>query len=184
MTTDTVAKTAVAQRDGWSVGGMAKGAGMLAPALATMLVVLTTDAVVDGADLDAALRAATARHLRPRRLRRLHVDQRHRRRCSPPAPPASPSTATDLTDAAHRGLRASLARQLVADAEGARPRHRHRGALGAPPSTTRSRSARAGGPQQPVQVRGLRQRPQLGAGARGGRHDPARPSTRPPSTSR
>jgi len=60
MTTDTVAKTAVAQRDGWSVGGMAKGAGMLAPALATMLVVVTTDAVVDGPDLDEVLRAATA----------------------------------------------------------------------------------------------------------------------------
>ena len=52
MTTDTVAKTAVAERHGWSVGGMAKGAGMLAPALATMLVVVTTDAVVDAADLD------------------------------------------------------------------------------------------------------------------------------------
>jgi glutamate N-acetyltransferase / amino-acid N-acetyltransferase len=60
MTTDTVAKTAVAQRDGWSVGGMAKGAGMLAPALATMLVVVTTDAVVDGPDLDEVLRGATA----------------------------------------------------------------------------------------------------------------------------
>src|SRR5690606_33131416 len=43
----------------WSVGGMAKGAGMLAPGLATMLCVLTTDAVVDAATADAALRAAT-----------------------------------------------------------------------------------------------------------------------------
>src|SRR5690606_19919021 len=60
MTTDTVAKEAVATGDGWVVGGMAKGAGMLAPALATMLVVITTDAVADAADLDAALRAATA----------------------------------------------------------------------------------------------------------------------------
>ncbi|PFG42908.1 glutamate N-acetyltransferase [Isoptericola jiangsuensis] len=59
MTTDTVAKQAVAQRDGWSVGGMAKGAGMLAPGLATMLSVVTTDAVVDAATADAALRAAT-----------------------------------------------------------------------------------------------------------------------------
>ncbi|MFL6090327.1 MAG: bifunctional glutamate N-acetyltransferase/amino-acid acetyltransferase ArgJ [Aeromicrobium sp.] len=59
MTTDTVAKTAVSEADGWSVGGMAKGAGMLAPALATMLVVITTDAVADAATLDAALRAAT-----------------------------------------------------------------------------------------------------------------------------
>ncbi len=59
MTTDTVPKTVHVERDGWSVGGMAKGAGMLAPALATMLVVLTTDASVDQADADAALRAAT-----------------------------------------------------------------------------------------------------------------------------
>ncbi|NJQ16578.1 bifunctional glutamate N-acetyltransferase/amino-acid acetyltransferase ArgJ [Streptomyces bohaiensis] len=58
-TTDTVHKTAVAGRDGWSVGGMAKGAGMLAPGLATMLAVLTTDADVDSATLDRALRAAT-----------------------------------------------------------------------------------------------------------------------------
>ncbi|HWS37736.1 MAG TPA: bifunctional glutamate N-acetyltransferase/amino-acid acetyltransferase ArgJ [Actinoplanes sp.] len=59
MTTDTVAKNAAAQRDGWSVGGIAKGAGMLAPALATMLVVITTDASADNDTLDAALRAAT-----------------------------------------------------------------------------------------------------------------------------
>lgn len=58
-TTDTVHKTAVATRDGWTVGGMAKGAGMLAPGLATMLVVLTTDADVDGPGLDKALRDAT-----------------------------------------------------------------------------------------------------------------------------
>ncbi|MGG7574948.1 bifunctional glutamate N-acetyltransferase/amino-acid acetyltransferase ArgJ [Streptomyces sirii] len=58
-TTDSVHKTAVAQGDGWTVGGMAKGAGMLAPGLATMLVVLTTDADVPSAGLDTALRAAT-----------------------------------------------------------------------------------------------------------------------------
>ncbi|KAB1989423.1 bifunctional glutamate N-acetyltransferase/amino-acid acetyltransferase ArgJ [Streptomyces triticiradicis] len=58
-TTDTVHKTSVVTGKGWTVGGMAKGAGMLAPGLATMLVVLTTDADVDGADLDRALRAAT-----------------------------------------------------------------------------------------------------------------------------
>ena len=60
MTTDSVPKTVEVSRDGWSVGGMAKGAGMLAPALATMLCVLTTDAAIDPADADAALRAATA----------------------------------------------------------------------------------------------------------------------------
>jgi len=59
MTTDSVSKQVVVEGSGWSIGGMAKGAGMLAPALATMLVVLTTDAVVSAADLDAALRAAT-----------------------------------------------------------------------------------------------------------------------------
>jgi glutamate N-acetyltransferase/amino-acid N-acetyltransferase len=58
--TDTVAKQAVfAHPDGWTVGGMAKGAGMLAPSLATMLSVLTTDASVDMSTVDGALRAAT-----------------------------------------------------------------------------------------------------------------------------
>lgn len=60
MTTDTVAKESVVRGDGWTIGGMAKGAGMLAPALATMLVVITTDADVDVATTDAALRSATA----------------------------------------------------------------------------------------------------------------------------
>ena len=59
MTTDSVSKQSVVQGPGWSIAGMAKGAGMLAPALATMLVVITTDAVVPAADLDVALRAAT-----------------------------------------------------------------------------------------------------------------------------
>ncbi|WP_210437509.1 bifunctional glutamate N-acetyltransferase/amino-acid acetyltransferase ArgJ [Nocardioides xinjiangensis] len=59
MTTDSVSKNTVVEGAGWSIGGMAKGAGMLAPQLATMLVVLTTDAVVPASDLDAALRAAT-----------------------------------------------------------------------------------------------------------------------------
>ena len=60
MTTDSVAKRAEAESSsGWRIGGMAKGAGMLAPGLATMLVVITTDAVVEPAELDSALRAAT-----------------------------------------------------------------------------------------------------------------------------
>ncbi|MEU2895555.1 bifunctional glutamate N-acetyltransferase/amino-acid acetyltransferase ArgJ [Streptomyces sp. NPDC088106] len=58
-TTDSVHKTSVVTGAGWTVGGMAKGAGMLAPGLATMLVVLTTDADVDSDTLDRALRAAT-----------------------------------------------------------------------------------------------------------------------------
>jgi glutamate N-acetyltransferase/amino-acid N-acetyltransferase len=60
MTTDSVPKTVQIEGAGWSVGGMAKGAGMLAPGLATMLCVLTTDAVVTAEDADAALRSATA----------------------------------------------------------------------------------------------------------------------------
>jgi glutamate N-acetyltransferase / amino-acid N-acetyltransferase len=59
MTTDSVPKTTVQARGGWTVGGMAKGAGMLAPSLATMLVVLTTDAVVDPSVLGPALKRAT-----------------------------------------------------------------------------------------------------------------------------
>ena len=59
MTTDSVSKTSVHHGDGWTIGGMAKGAGMLAPGLATMLVVITTDAAIDSAQADAHLRAAT-----------------------------------------------------------------------------------------------------------------------------
>lgn len=59
MTTDTHPKTATREGDGWRIGGMAKGAGMLAPALATMLVVITTDADLTSEELDTALRAAT-----------------------------------------------------------------------------------------------------------------------------
>jgi glutamate N-acetyltransferase/amino-acid N-acetyltransferase len=59
-TTDTVVKIAFRRPDGYSIGGMAKGAAMLAPALATMLAVLTTDADLTAGELDAALRSATA----------------------------------------------------------------------------------------------------------------------------
>lgn len=60
LTTDSVEKTAVHRADGWTIGAMAKGAGMLAPGLATMLVVITTDARLDDGALDRALRDATA----------------------------------------------------------------------------------------------------------------------------
>jgi glutamate N-acetyltransferase/amino-acid N-acetyltransferase len=60
MTTDSVPKQSEVHAGGFTVGGIAKGAGMLAPALATMLVFLTTDADVDSAELDDVLRAATA----------------------------------------------------------------------------------------------------------------------------
>ncbi|TQM37165.1 bifunctional glutamate N-acetyltransferase/amino-acid acetyltransferase ArgJ [Pseudonocardia cypriaca] len=59
LTTDTVAKEAAhADAAGWRLGGFTKGAGMIAPSMATMLTVVTTDAVVDAPVLDAALRAA------------------------------------------------------------------------------------------------------------------------------
>ena len=70
MTTDTVPKhVALHHPDNWTVGGMAKGAGMLAPSLATMLCVLTTDAAVEPAALDRALRQAG-----PRTFDRLDID--------------------------------------------------------------------------------------------------------------
>jgi glutamate N-acetyltransferase/amino-acid N-acetyltransferase len=60
MTTDSVPKRAEREGAGYRIGAMAKGAGMLAPGLATMLVVITTDAVLDSKTLDLALRRATA----------------------------------------------------------------------------------------------------------------------------
>jgi glutamate N-acetyltransferase/amino-acid N-acetyltransferase len=60
MTTDTRRKETVVRGDGFVVGGMAKGAAMLAPNMATMLAVLTTDAAVDPERLDRALRAGVA----------------------------------------------------------------------------------------------------------------------------
>ncbi|MFB7360793.1 bifunctional glutamate N-acetyltransferase/amino-acid acetyltransferase ArgJ [Streptomyces hydrogenans] len=116
-TTDTVHKTAVAAKDGWTVGGMAKGAGMLAPGLATMLVVLTTDADVDAQGLDAALRTAT----------RLTFDRVDSDGCmstndtvlllASGASGATPSQ-DDFAEAV-REVCADLARQLIGDAEGA-----------------------------------------------------------------
>jgi glutamate N-acetyltransferase/amino-acid N-acetyltransferase len=69
MTTDTKRKETLQQGDGWVVGGMAKGAAMLAPNMATMLAVLTTDAVVDAAELQATLANAVNRS-----FNRLSVD--------------------------------------------------------------------------------------------------------------
>jgi glutamate N-acetyltransferase/amino-acid N-acetyltransferase len=117
MTTDTVSKQATAHGDGWSVGGMAKGAGMLAPALATMLVVVTTDAVVDPAALDGILRNATAAT-----FDRVDSDGCQSTNdtvllMASGASGVTPSAAE--LGAAVTEVCASLARQLVADAEGA-----------------------------------------------------------------
>jgi glutamate N-acetyltransferase/amino-acid N-acetyltransferase len=116
-TTDKVAKQVVVEGAGWSVGGMAKGAGMLAPQLATMLVVLTTDAVASANDLDTALRTAT----------RVSFDRLDSDGCMSTndtvtvlASGASGITPTpaDLTDALTTAC-TDLAMQLLADAEGA-----------------------------------------------------------------
>ncbi|MFJ2189294.1 bifunctional glutamate N-acetyltransferase/amino-acid acetyltransferase ArgJ [Kitasatospora sp. NPDC087861] len=117
-TTDTVHKTAqVTSPAGWTVGGMAKGAGMLAPSLATMLVVITTDADLDGAALDAALRGAT----------RTTFDRIDSDGCMSTndtvlllASAASGVTPDQAEFAeAVRTVSADLAGQLIADAEGA-----------------------------------------------------------------
>ncbi len=117
MTTDSVFKQATAAGAGFTVGGMAKGAGMLAPGLATMLVVVTTDAVVSSADLDSALREAT----------RVTFDRLDSDGCmstndtvtllASGASEVSPSLAeftAVLTEVCH-----DLAMQLLTDAEGA-----------------------------------------------------------------
>jgi glutamate N-acetyltransferase/amino-acid N-acetyltransferase len=116
-TTDTRAKQAVVRRAGWTVGGMAKGAGMLAPALATMLCVVTTDALVDADVLDAALRSAT----------RVTFDRVDADGCmstndtvialASGASGIAPDPAEFAT--AVRGVCADLAAQLIDDAEGA-----------------------------------------------------------------
>jgi glutamate N-acetyltransferase/amino-acid N-acetyltransferase len=117
MTTDSVAKTSAFAGDGWSIGGIAKGAGMLAPGLATMLVVLTTDAVIDAAQADAHLRAAT----------RVSFDRLDSDGCMSTNDQVSllvsgASGVTPDSAAFERALVAvcsDLARQLQADAEGA-----------------------------------------------------------------
>ena len=116
-TTDTVHKVATHAGEGWSVSGMAKGAGMLAPALATMLVVVTTDAVVDPADLEAALRSATALS-----FDRIDSDACMSTNDTVVVLSSGASGVTvgreSLTDAL-TAVSSDLARQLIADAEGA-----------------------------------------------------------------
>ncbi|HWI43580.1 MAG TPA: bifunctional glutamate N-acetyltransferase/amino-acid acetyltransferase ArgJ [Nocardioides sp.] len=121
MTTDSVSKQVVVERTTdqgtWSIGGMAKGAGMLAPALATMLVVITTDAVVPAEELDKALRAAA----------RVSFDRLDSDGCQSTndtvtvlasgASGVQPTT-EELTEALTEAC-VSLAKQLLADAEGA-----------------------------------------------------------------
>ena len=117
MTTDSKPKQSVVARDGWSIGGMAKGAGMLAPGLATMLVVITTDALLTSAQLDSALRGST----------RVTFDRLDSDGCMSTNDQVSllASGASGITpdvdefQAALTELCADLAKQLQADAEGA-----------------------------------------------------------------
>jgi glutamate N-acetyltransferase/amino-acid N-acetyltransferase len=116
LTTDSTPKTAVAEGVGFVVGGMAKGAGMLAPGLATMLVVVTTDAQAEATELDRALRQAT----------RTTFDRVDSDGCmstndtvlllASGASGARP--APDELAETVRQVCAALARQLVSDAEG------------------------------------------------------------------
>jgi len=117
MTTDSVPKTASVSTGGYTVAGMAKGAGMLAPALATMLVVLTTDADIDADLADSAVQVATS----------LTFDRIDSDGCMSTndtvlllASGASGVTPDPgfFTDAVTE-VCADLARQLIADAEGA-----------------------------------------------------------------
>jgi len=117
MTTDTKPKQAVVARDGFVVGGMAKGAGMIHPALATMLAVLTTDYPLAPGEADAFLRPAVDAS-----FNRISVDGE----CSTNdavvllANGASGCARNDASfTAAVREVCAGLAAQIVADGEGA-----------------------------------------------------------------
>lgn len=117
MTTDSVPKQARHDGEGWTVGGMAKGAGMLAPALATMLVVVTTDAEVPAEVLDAALRTATRTT-----FDRLDSDGCQSTNDTVLVMANGASGVTPTQDELVAGLTAvcrDLALQLLADAEGA-----------------------------------------------------------------
>ena len=117
MTTDSVPKTAHATSGGVTVGGMAKGAGMLAPGMATMLSVITTDAVVDAATADAVLREATA----------LSFDRIDSDGCMSTndtvilmaSGASGVAPAHDELQALVTAVAGDLAEQLIADAEGA-----------------------------------------------------------------
>ena len=181
MTTDTVPKqVALHHQNNWTVGGMAKGAGMLAPSLATMLCVLTTDAVADRAALDHALRRAAART-----FDRLDIDGC----CSTNdtvlllasgASGIAPAQA-DLDDAVLR-VCDDLCAQLQADAEGVTKRVTVT-VTGAALRGRRVHGRPRGRARQPGQDRDVRLGPQLGPGG-GGRRPGARRDHRPRSNHR
>lgn len=165
MTTDTVPKQALAEGEGYTIGGMAKGAGMLAPALATMLVVITTDAEISAPDLQTCLQKATA-------LTFDRIDSDGDKTTNDTvlalASPLAPALTWTISTT-------NLARGLLESGPSA-----HRRCRGASHDYRRGgdrgcvRTGRSGGgqgnrPQQSVQVRDLRQRSQLGTSALGDR---------------
>ncbi|WP_182349277.1 bifunctional glutamate N-acetyltransferase/amino-acid acetyltransferase ArgJ [Tomitella gaofuii] len=123
MTTDTVPKQAAVHHAGkWNVGGMAKGAGMLAPSLATMLCVLTTDVAAAPGQLDEALRKATART-----FDRLDIDGATSTNDTVlllASGASGVSAPQDQLDAAVLAVCDNLAEQMMADAEGVTKRVR------------------------------------------------------------
>lgn len=117
MTTDTVPKESSIVVDGFTVGGMAKGAGMVRPDLATMLVVVTTDAVVDTAALDTALRVAVDESFHALNIDGCPSTNDTVIALASGVSGVAPDTST-LADAMTR-VCWDLANQLAADAEGA-----------------------------------------------------------------
>jgi glutamate N-acetyltransferase/amino-acid N-acetyltransferase len=138
MTTDTVPKEVVVAGPGFTVGGMAKGAAMLAPNMATMLALCTTDAAVDAPTLHAALQAAVAASFNS-----ITVDGCTSTndtvlvlasgRGEAPSPAALTAALTEAC--------ASLAEQMMADAEGA-TKVAHIAVRGAPSDEAAHRAAR------------------------------------------
>lgn len=116
MTTDSVPKIATSKRGDVTFGGIAKGAGMLAPELATMLVVITTDAMVDSTRLDIALRQAVA-------ISFDRVDSDGCQSTNDTVIAMANGLSGEISDQDLLGglsdVCLSLARQLIADAEGA-----------------------------------------------------------------
>jgi len=117
MTTDSVSKQAVVQGEGYQIGGMAKGAGMLAPALATMLVVITTDAVIDPEFAQRSLGHAVSQT-----FDRIDSDGCMSTNDTVLLMSSGAAGVTPMPEEFTRALTAvcaDLARQLIADAEGA-----------------------------------------------------------------
>lgn len=120
MTTDTHAKVATQRRQNFTVGGMTKGAGMLAPGMATMLAVVTTDAVISQRDLDTLLRQAVARTFNRADSDGCMSTNDTVIALASGAHPYAQSQGVDLEEFAQAltAVCADLSRQLIDDAEG------------------------------------------------------------------